>query len=63
VFDIVLGYPSATPAASDRFPCSTPVEVFDQTCFGVYLYDGQSTDDPYQRFLWSTANGKSSARK
>jgi hypothetical protein len=54
-FDFVLGVPAQQPARSDRYPCNAT--ALDIGCFNLYLHDGVETADPYNRALWSTANG------
>jgi hypothetical protein len=54
-FDFVLGVPAQRPARSDPFPCNAT--LLDTSCFNLYLHDGVETADPYNRALWSTANG------
>ena len=42
--DVILGYPPGASDNSERFPCNTAGDVFDTSCFGLYVYGAPGLD-------------------
>jgi hypothetical protein len=54
--DIIVGYPPQASDDSERFPCNAAMDVFDVTCFGIYLYSGAGLDSINTRFRYVSSS-------
>ena len=50
--DVIIGYPPQASDDSERFPCNSNGDVFDTSCFGLYVYSGTSLDSINTRFRY-----------